>query len=770
MMLAIFWAAGLHGQACALTIEGQVLSVDDQEPLPFATVQVKGMDIGTTADSDGYFKLTDLCPGTYTLVSTRVDCNHEEHLVHLHGDSVLYFFLEASTINLEEIVVKSQRATPNPMQSVVQLTGEELETGKGLNLAESLRRLPGVTTLNTGATIAKPVIQGLHSNRVLILNNGVRLEGQQWGLEHAPTVDPFSAEQIKVIKGAGSVRYGAEALGGVILIDPPALPASAGIGGMVQSQAFSNGRTGALSGQIEGKLNGKWPIAARLQGTLKRGGNLRTPDYFLDNTGISEQNLSWNLGLEKGRFDTEVFYSLFQTEIGILSDAHIGNLSDLEDAIERGRPLEDGSFSYDINRPMQRVLHEIIKAGTSYSLEDAGKLHFTYARQYNRRQEFDAHRAYGSPPEALDDPDIQFELTTHETEARWEHRPIGKVRGSLGAVASWQRNSTDRGALIPNYRRNTAGVYLIERWQNYPSPWEFEAGLRYDYQWMDVQSQGTDTLDQALRFNSLSAAVGAKYRFPEWLDLQLHFGTAWRPPHVNELYSNGVHHGSASFEKGNPDLSPERAYNTSLTANLNRGNKLNGSLTLYYNLIDDFIYAEPLPDPVLTIRGAFPAFEYNQADARIMGFDWGLSYTLMPRLDLESRGSLLRSWNREEEDYIIYMPPDQFQTSLKYDIPLPALSGDGEDALPFVRLTMVNVLRQTRAPEGVDYAPPPDGHTRFRLEAGATLHWGRQPFELGLGIFNLFNTRYREYLNRFRYFAEEPGRNISLRLRVPFSQ
>ena len=112
------------------------------------------------------------------------------------------------------------------------------------------------------------------------------------------------------------------------------------------------------------------------------------------------------------------------------------------------------------------------------------------------------------------------------------------------------------------------------------------------------------------------------------------------------------------------------------------------------------------------------------------------------------------------------MPPAQFEHALRYSF------GEGEKGknAPYLRLAMINVLEQTRVPEGTDYAPPPPGHTRFKLEGGAQFRLSGQPLEVSLAVFNLFNTSYRQYLNRFRYFADETGRNVSVHLRVPFGK
>lgn len=755
------WAVAMFAQNCSLSLRGTVLNADTGEPLAFATIAIKENNRGAVADANGQYQLTNLCAGAYTVVCTRVGCNHVEHQVVLQADHVFDFKLEEESIQLDKIVVEGTAVAPQTTQAKMEVSDIELAANQGLNLGETLKRLPGVTLLSTGATIAKPVIQGLHSNRILILNNGVRQEGQQWGAEHAPEIDPYIAERVSVVKGAAGVRYGSDAIGGVILVEPRALPKVKGLGGAVNLVGFSNGRTGVASGLLHGKLGGKLPLAGRIQGTLKKGGNLRTPDYFLNNTGIREYNFSWAVGLQKERWQTEVFYSRFFTTIGILRSSHIGNVTDLLNAIERERPLDNGAFSYQIGRPQQRISHELVKFSSNLQTGEIGKLNLQLSRQFNRRQEYDAHRAFNKLPSEISDPSIEFEITTHTADLTWTHQPIANLRGDFGIHFLQQANTTDRGALIPNYKSYNAGIFWIERWKKISSPLELEAGLRYDYRRLEVGRQGRDTINRNLNFNNISGTLGAIFRFPKLTTLRFNLGSAWRAPHVSELYSDGVHHGSASYELGNANLQPERALNTSLTAELDNQKNFNASVSFYYNLIQNFIFLEPQQQPQLTIRGAFPAFYYKQTNARLMGLDGSINYELVPNFTLESRISLLRGWNRTIKDDLILLPADRFQTGLKYTF-------NSEEKAPFVRLTMTQVLRQTRVPANTDYAPPPAAYTLFDLEAGTTIHVKKQPIEVGLTVFNLLDERYREYLNRFRYFADELGRNVSLRLKVPF--
>lgn len=756
----------LQAQDCKFHISGQIFHAETKEPMAFANVALKELSKGAIADENGRYVIENLCAGDYTIVCSRIGCDHAEHQVTLSGDKNLSFdfFLKESSVLLDNVVVEAEAIEQQEMQAVASLSKQELASTKGQTLGEALQRVPGVANLQTGASISKPVIQGLHSNRILILVNGVQQEGQQWGLEHAPPIDPFLADEIKVIKGANSVRYGAGAMGGVILLEPRKLPDQTGLGGEVNLAGFSNGRTGVVSGMLEGKLSEKLPVSGRIQGTLKKAGNIQAPDYYLANTGLEEYNFSWALGFKKEKWSTELFYSNFNTKLGIFTGAHIGNLTDLLDAIANENPVGEGKFSYDIGRPQQRILHELFKIKSTMKTGNLGKLNLQLSRQFNRRQEFDAHRQFGSLPDNYDQPEIEFEITSYTSNLDWEHLPVHNFRGNIGGQIVYQKNTTDFGALIPNYDNTILGAYWIERWKKANSPLELEMGLRYDFQSLSIGLQGRDSINQDLSYSNISSTLGSIYRLTKQWQVRLNFGTAWRAPNANELFSDGVHHGSASYELGRADLVAERAYDSGISLDFDNQKNFSASINGYYNIKDNFIFLEPQEVPQLTIRGAFPAFHYQQANVRITGLDWNIAYEVIPKLSIHSKGAIIRAWNREIQDYLVFMPADRFEQALKYRFEQEAES----EYTPFVKVSMINVLEQKRVPANSDYTPPPPGHTRFNLEAGYTFLWNKQPLQFGLSIYNLFNTRYREYLNRFRYFTDEPGRNVTLRLTVPF--
>ncbi len=751
-------------QDCGLTISGKVLDHDTREALIGATVYIPELDRAAVTDAYGNYHLHQLCRGTYTLQVTYIGYETERFSVKLTSSATrdLQLHSDARVLRTVEVTGEHLREQAQTQQT---LSGRELEQTRGLALAETLKGIAGVTSLQTGPTISKPVIHGLHSNRVLILNNGVRQEGQQWGAEHAPEIDPFVASEVKVIKGAAGVRYGADAIGGVVLVEPKPLPKTPGISGDLHLLGSTNNRQLATSATVEGNLKQIPPLSWRLQGTLRKAGNAKTPDYYLENTGLEEKNFSAAIGYSKEKYGAELFFSHFGTKLGVLRESHIGNVQDLLYAIERGRPsnADNAEFSYSINRPYQDVQHDLLKARGYWQLGEAGKLEFVYGWQRNLREEYDMRRRVSQLPT------LQLTLNTHTTEAIFEHEPLGNFTGSVGVSTIYQKNTYQYSDFLPYFTGTTAGIFATEKWQK--GRLQLEAGLRYDYKYLQVKKleNNRDLIQPEYEFNNISGTFGAMYDVGYHLTFGLSATSAWRAPGANELFSEGVHHSAATYEEGNPALRSEQAYNLEFSVDYFSNPRLNGSLSLYHNYIRDYIYLAPQPEPVLTIRGAFPAFAYTQANATLTGADLSLDYKIATGLMLESKTSLLYARNHSTDDYLIYMPSNRFDNSLRYEFGQSGNGGKFSDA--YVSVGGLYVAEQKRVPtkSEQDFAPAPEGYFLLQAEAGTTVHFGKQPVEIGITGNNLLNTVYRDYLNKLRYYADEPGRLFMLRIRVPFS-
>ena len=182
---------------CGYILRGRVEDAEKHN-MAFANVFVRELATGVVTDDKGNFTLKNLCRQAYTLDFSHVQCAHRSQTVVIDGDTEGVFLLEHDDKVLNKVTVTEKRVALAATQAQTTLSGDDLAKKQGQNLGEMLRSLAGVSALNVGSTISKPTIQGLHSDRVLIFNNGVRQEGQQWGLDHAPEIDPFVADRIAV--------------------------------------------------------------------------------------------------------------------------------------------------------------------------------------------------------------------------------------------------------------------------------------------------------------------------------------------------------------------------------------------------------------------------------------------------------------------------------------------------------------------------------------------------------------------------------------------
>ncbi len=749
-----------EAQECSLSIRGKVIHLENNEPIEAAYVWIIEAGEGAVSDQNGNFTVKNLCKGTYTITIQYLGHKSIKDTVTLTASNFTKTYrLEDEGMSLTGVDVHGHRDAIQTTTAVSALYGESLLESRGENLGESLKRISGVSTFSTGNSIAKPVIHGMHSNRIMIMNNGIRLEGQQWGAEHAPEIDPFLADEITVVKGAETVRFGPEAMGGVILVNPAPLPTKKESKTNLNLIAGSNGRMGNINLVHVGGSDKVRGLGYRIQGSAKRSGNVRSPGYFQENTGMSELNFSGSVGYSSSKLGLETYYSLFHTELGILKDSHTGNLSDLEAIIENGRPFVDGEYSYAILNPKQRVTHHLAKLKSHYHISESWKINFQYGFQLNHRQEFDKRRGDMNEQASLD-----LELYTNTVDTYVNHTHRNEFSGTWGVNFIQQANSNVPGTgvtpLIPNFDMLNAGIYAMENYSK--GPLEVEAGLRYDFR--NVQTArfiNQELRSSDLNYQNFSAFLGGLYHISPDITFNSNLGSAWRPPNVNELFSEGLHHGAAAVELGNPDLKSEKSLKWVNELQYD-GSRTHLELTAYLNPIRDYIFLNPTGEVFVSLRGTFNVYEYLQANAFFYGFDFAGSYDFTSKLRGYMKGAIVHAKNTDNDSYFPFIPANRMEWGISYDF--------AKDInIPTHKLTLSNVLvaKQTRDPD-FDIAPPPPAYALFNVSYSRQFEVGENKLNLGLQIQNLFNTRYKDYMNRFRYFTYDMGTNALIKINYEF--
>ncbi len=748
-------------QTCNIKLTGHIEDIETKENLVAATVTLKETGAKIEINVKGDFLFSGLCQGNYTLIINHVSYTKIEKLILLKKDYHVDILMKPIQNSLSQVIVEGQKILANTGFKK-ELTGRVLEETKGFSLAETLSKINGVTMLQTGSTISKPVIHGLHSNRILTINNGVRQEGQQWGNEHAPEIDPFIAEKLLVIKGVDELRYGSDAVGGVILVEPRPLRKIPGYQAELNTAYFTNNRQYVVSGVFEQQLKKQPAFSYRIQGTYKKAANVTTPNYRLNNTGSEENNYSITLGWNKEKINTEIFYSHFSTKLGIFTGSHIGNVTDLQNAIAAQKPNDVflGQDSYEIQRPYQKVVHDLLKWKTSlYSGEN--KFTLLVAGQFNQRKEYDVVRNSNNQ-----NPQLDLSIYTITEDLSWEHPKKNNFRGTAGISMMQQNNSYNGRYFIPNYFAYSFGGYFIEKWSKHK--WEIQAGVRIDHKNIETTRLKTnnDSVIYKFVFTTVASSFNVVFKPTSNIQINSNLSISNRAPYVNELLSDGIHHGTATYEKGDLSLKPEQS--TNINAGINYQNKSKSfsvALLLYFNNIKDFIYQQPIPDsPVLSIAGAFPLLKYQQTDAQLSGLDISTSFKPFSNFEWISKFSYLVAKNKKIDDWLIRMPANRINNEFVIN-----LKNSKRLINTYISSEILNVMEQNNVPSDLngkqDYKEPPPSYTLINLNFSTTLSITNKPITISIGIRNMLNTAYRDYLNSMRYFTDEIGRNIGIKLK-----
>ncbi len=745
----------IKGQQCSFVLNGSVKDLTTEESLPFASLYVEETKAGVLADDAGFFQFEEVfCAGSYHIVVRHIGCEPQRIYLHLTGDTVLSIRLAHHT-ELMEAVLVSGSLTDNSTQNATSVGGEEIEKRGDGTLGSLLERLTGVSSLRNGSGIRKPIIHGLFGNRITVLNNGVPQSGQQWGNDHAPEIDPFVASQLSVIKGVAGLAYGGGTLGGLVVVEPGKIDDEPHLHGKFNYLYATNGRGHTLNAQLSKAAQwAKW----RLITTLRHQGDGRSPDYFLRNTGRREANLALTLEKQLGEWQNQLYYSYFSTTLGILRGSQIGNLTDLSLAIGREEPFfTEPDFSNRLSAPKQQVAHHLLKWQSSRMYNEQQSLRLTYALQLNNRQEFDIRR--GGRTER---PALGLLQWSHRLAANY-HRNMGDfylLKTGIQLDIADNNNDSDTGILplIPNYQSFTPAAFGIL--QRERDRWLAEAGLRYEFIQLNANTISRELprrfVDEQRSFQNMSAGLGLKYRWKARQQLSANLGLARRAPAVNELYSIGLHQGVSGIEEGDASLTPETAIKASLGLDWasEQGHFFLQALAYYQN-IQDYIYLQALPDFRLTIRGAFPVFQYRQTQASIAGLDLLFSIEPNEAFKIVTKYSYLRGQDESRQQPLVFMPPNRLSSSWELALPEGRTFFSNQLALEGIF-----VARQKRWEAEQDLLAPPSAY--FLLDANASTHLkvGKSFLHLSLRVDNLLNIRYRDYLNRLRYYADELGRNV----------
>lgn len=791
LVLTLMLSITVGAQKCNFTFSGKVEDFHDKTTIVNATVFIKSQNKYAVTDVNGNFTIKKVCRGNITIEISHVGC--ETKTIELFIDKNVYKIidLEHHIEALKEVTIKDAGNSKTATKQTTTIKAKAIESYSDLSLGDALKEVSGVSSLNTGNTIVKPIINGLHSSRVLVNVNGVRLQDQEWGVEHAPNVDINTAESIAVIKGANALEYGGDAIGGVVVISP----IHAIIKDTLYGKTIATFQTNANAYSINSSLNKSFKKGWYINGNVsyKRYGDSKAADYNLTNTGLNSKAFAINTGYKKFEKGFEFFYSYLNNEIGILRASHVGTSGDLIAAIRATRPSIIKDFSYNINNPKQDVTHHLAKILMYKRFKGLGKLDVQYDFQYNQRFEYDIRRG--------DDkfkPSVDLTLKTHSLKSDFKFDSNNDRIYKIGISGLYQNNFPDPETgvrrLIPDYDKYGAGIYAIGNFifDNYT----INTALRYDFTHYDakkfykktrwenlnydkdfnsiiIDEQSSQYLtNPVFTYHNMSASAGIKYQFNDENSVLLNYGLASRAPNPSELFSDGLHHSAARIELGDLRIKPEKSHRIGTTYSF-KNETLSTNIEAFFNRINDFIYIRPSGFEQ-TLRGGFLVYNYVQTNANILGVDITAKYNIHKNWSFENKSAYIFGQDTKEIKPLVDIPALQIINNLQYT---------NEQWYNFTsKLQSEFVGKQTRYPnnnflvyipeadtnELADVSSTPKAYHLLNFSSDMTFKLSKTNLNIGFSIDNILNTNYRNYLNRFRFFADDLGRNFKIKLNIKY--
>ena len=209
-------------------LKGKITDSKSKSALSGASVYIPDLKTGAAAKADGSYEIKNIPRGTYLVEVSYVGYASQYKEINFKAAETVDFILEESGDESPEVVVTGvssateQHTNPAPVSFVIK--NDMLERSSN-NIIDALAYAPGVSQITMGPAISKPVIRGLGYNRVVVVNDGIRQEGQQFGDEFGIEVDPYTVDKVEILRGPASLSYGSDAMAGVInMLAAPTLP------------------------------------------------------------------------------------------------------------------------------------------------------------------------------------------------------------------------------------------------------------------------------------------------------------------------------------------------------------------------------------------------------------------------------------------------------------------------------------------------------------------------------------------------------------------
>ncbi len=776
----------------SVTLKGTITNAKN-EPVTGASVYFPELKTGSVSDIKGFYQIENLPAKILKVQVISLGYASVTENIDLTKNTVLNFILEETIVEINEIAVTGQAnaikqsKTPSPVSVI---THKELLQKSSGNLIDAIADQPGISQITTGTGISKPVIRGLGYNRIVVLNDGVRQEGQQWGDEHGIEIDANDVAKVEILKGPASLMYGSDAMAGVINFLPEAImPVGSQKLEFISNYQTNNGLA-AFSGSYAGHIRSfVWDVRYSMKAAHDYKNRF---DGYVFNSGYAENAASALLGINKSWGYSHLTLSTYNLKPGMVEgerDSLTGKF--LKEVIVDGNIEESFAESADFQNytkqtPFQKVSHLKAVLNSNIIVGD-GFLKSAFGFQQNNRSEFED---IFSPEE----PALFFKLNTFNYDINYQFPERNKWNLTAG-INGMLQHSLNLGEefLIPEYHLFDAGGFFI--FNKDFGKFDLTGGLRLDNRSVSTKSLYLNANEEVVEagtvdaeekfaainrsFTGISGSLGIAWELNKNWNMKFNLSRGFRAPNVSELSSNGVHEGTFRYETGNANLKSEQSYQFDYEAAFTNEH-MSARLNLFSNLIDNFIFSRKLKlaNGQDSIAGDVSVFQFYQDNAVLSGGEFALDIHPHPFdwLHFENIFSYVNAQFVQQPDsmkYLPFTPAPKWISTLRADIDLHSRILNNI----FCSIGFDYNLAQNKIFLAYNTETATPSYFLLNASCGTDILLGKQKISVYFTGDNLTDVAYQSHLSRLKYAPENfatgrtgvfnMGRNFSLKFVIP---
>ena len=714
-----------------------------------------------------YFILPLLCICTAVAAQDSIKTHHHAE----DSTDVFYRHLNLNEVTVTGVTGDTKLKHATAPVSIV--SPQVLRATASTNIIDAIAHQPGVSQLTTGGSISKPIIRGLGYNRVVVMSEGVRQEGQQWGDEHGVEVDGSSVNSVEILKGPASLMYGSDAMAGVVILHSKPTLAEGDMCANVSTEYQTNNGLFNYNLSIAGNQHGfVWD--ARFSDKMAHAYKNKY-DGYVPGSQFRERAGRLMLGVDKTWGHSRLTWTAYHLTPGIVEGERNPETGELECSTNNVK-------TYGKSLPFQQVKHYKLVWDNSLSLS-SGYLKAIIGYQQNRRQEFE---------ESADEYELFFKLHTLTYDLRYLTHEWDGWKFSTGIGGMYQKSGNEgEEYLIPDYRLFDFGIYATTT-KAIGDSWTLNGGVRYDHRRLHgdelIEDGDMRFTDFSRHFNGLTGSIGAVCNINKHFNVRLNLARGFRTPNMSELSSNGVHEGSIRYELGNQQLKAEYSLQADLGIDFT-SRYVSAQVALFANRIDNYIFTHRLNQE---IEEGYLTYAYTQGDARLLGFEAGVDFHPVHSIHFSNSFSYVDArlmHASADTKYLPFTPAPHWASELKWELfhhsHTTVNHHHTTDAAHrslfnnlYVAAGLDCYLKQTHIYSADDTETKTPGYALLSISAGSDIQVkGRKIAELYITADNLLDKAYQNHLSRLKYADVNVatgrrgifnmGRNITFKIVVP---